>query len=58
MKPVTNFYYGKTLPPNSVAIANVKAARPITPAEYIDKLNLLPASGQIGPGIWARRRGR
>ena len=49
MKPVTNFYYSKTLPDNAVALAKVTST-PITPAAYIDKLNALPASGQIGPG--------
>lgn len=50
MKPVTNFYYSKRLPENAVSIARITAAHAVTPEAYIDKLNLFPASGQIGPG--------
>ena len=49
MHPVQNFYYSKTLPPESVAMAHVRST-PVTPAGYVDKLNVLAGTGQIGPG--------
>ena len=41
MHPVQNFYYSKELPPEVVALMHVQST-PITPADYTDKLNVLP----------------
>ena len=49
MKPVENFYYSKRLPDQAVALMKVRST-PITPSQYIDKLNVFAPNGQIGPG--------
>jgi len=54
LKPVENFYYSKRLPEEAVALMKVRST-PITPSQYIDKLNVFAADGQIGPGALGMR---
>jgi hypothetical protein len=54
INPVTNFYYSKKLPENAVGLMHVRST-PITPADYTDKLNLYPVTGQLGPGALGAR---
>jgi hypothetical protein len=49
MIPVTNFYYSTRLPDQAVGLMHVRSTA-ITPAAYTDKLNVMAADGQIGPG--------